>query len=346
MKKKLLLTLMMLIAATAALSAQDEMEQTAPPSFVSDFFNMVFDNYKYDPEYREVYLQWGNTISLINEDEDEATIYYRELGSSEWYEYEYTICPPYSGTYELEAYAQAEGKLPSEITVFSDYVETIRTEILYRVGVVDGINYHFIEDYSDEWQGMFTATEVSVCNNDDPCYYSETPCYSGDIVIPSVIEFRGESYAVTGIEMYAFWNCAALKSLDIPESITSVGQEAFDGCSGLEKVLCRAVVPPMVHYGSFCDASTLDKTILYVPAESLESYRAHEEWGKFTHIAPFIGAGPGDVDGDGSIGITDVTNMIDLILAGNAPAYCDVDGDGVASISDLTVLIDMILSGN
>ena len=92
---------------------------------------------------------------------------------------------------------------------------------------------------------------------------------------------------------------------------------------------------------------TLKWTILFVPNESLEAYRTHEEWGKFTHIVPFIGAGPGDVNGDGSISVGDATNLIDLLLSGGElPAWMDVNGDGHVSIKDITDLIDMLLGGN
>ena len=83
---------------------------------------------------------------------------------------------------------------------------------------------------------------------------------------------------------------------------------------------------------------------IFVPNESLEAYRAHREWGKFTHIVPFIGAGPGDIDGDGSIAISDVSGIIDMLLEGGAlPAYCDVNGDGLVSIADVSALIDILL---
>lgn len=55
----------------------------------------------------------------------------------------------------------------------------------------------------------------------------------------------------------------------------------------------------------------------------------------------------GDVDGDGKIGIADVTALIDLILVGGeAPAEADVDQNGEIGISDVTELIDKILTGN
>lgn len=58
----------------------------------------------------------------------------------------------------------------------------------------------------------------------------------------------------------------------------------------------------------------------------------------------------GDVDGDGMVGINDVTVLIDYLLSGDALAVylsaADVDGDGLVNIADITALIDYLLSGN
>ena len=55
----------------------------------------------------------------------------------------------------------------------------------------------------------------------------------------------------------------------------------------------------------------------------------------------------GDVNGDGSVNISDVTALIDLLLGGgtisNPAADCNLDGS--ANISDVTALIDYLLSG-
>lgn len=54
---------------------------------------------------------------------------------------------------------------------------------------------------------------------------------------------------------------------------------------------------------------------------------------------------PGDVNGDGIVGIADVTALIDLILNGEGdPSLHDVNGDGTVGIADVTALIDMILN--
>ena len=55
----------------------------------------------------------------------------------------------------------------------------------------------------------------------------------------------------------------------------------------------------------------------------------------------------GDVNGDGSVNISDVTALVDLLLAGGtAPAAADVNGDSSVNISDVTALVDMLLSNH
>lgn len=53
---------------------------------------------------------------------------------------------------------------------------------------------------------------------------------------------------------------------------------------------------------------------------------------------------PGDVDGDGEVGVADVATLIDMILCGDITELGDVDGDGVVSVADVALLIDMILT--
>ena len=79
-----------------------------------------------------------------------------------------------------------------------------------------------------------------------------------------------------------------------------------------------------------------------------------------TGLAEALGYGPatvtfeliedviGDVNNDGSLTISDVTTLIDLLLGGDAidNEAGDVNGDGEVNIADVTILIDMLLSAN
>ena len=105
-----------------------------------------------------------------------------------------------------------------------------------------------------------------------------------------------------------------LESITIPAPVTSIGDNGFRMCYALNKVVSLPVVPPSMTYYTFAESYG---ATLFVPNESVEDYRAHQQWGRFSRIVPFIGTGPGDVDGDGIVGINDVTVIIDMLLASN-----------------------------
>jgi len=60
--------------------------------------------------------------------------------------------------------------------------------------------------------------------------------YTGNVVIPSNVEYDAMTYTVTAIADSAFFGCSGLTAISIPASITTVGAYAFYGCSGVQKV--------------------------------------------------------------------------------------------------------------
>ena len=59
---------------------------------------------------------------------------------------------------------------------------------------------------------------------------------SGAVVIPSSVTNNGTPYSVTSIGESAFENCSGLTSVTIPNSVTSIGVWAFYECSGLTSI--------------------------------------------------------------------------------------------------------------
>ena len=90
---------------------------------------------------------------------------------------------------------------------------------------------------------------------------------------------------VTSIGDNAFNDINSLTSIVIPESVTSIGQYAFRFCNSLAEVVCKAKVAPQLKSDAFSN-DILSKATLYVPEESVESYKADGEWKQFSDIQP------------------------------------------------------------
>ena len=60
--------------------------------------------------------------------------------------------------------------------------------------------------------------------------------YSGNIVIPSEIEYDGIKCVVNSIGKQTFWNCTELTSITIPNSVKKIETSAFYGCSSLTSI--------------------------------------------------------------------------------------------------------------
>ena len=82
---------------------------------------------------------------------------------------------------------------------------------------IDGIYYDF----------NGTEAEVTYKLMESGTYISD---YSGDIVIPQSVTYKGKTYEVTSIASDAFYNCYKLTSVIIPNSVNSIGYGAFRYC--------------------------------------------------------------------------------------------------------------------
>jgi hypothetical protein len=69
--------------------------------------------------------------------------------------------------------------------------------------------------------------------------------------------------------------------VNIPNSVTSIGNYAFSGCNGLESITSLNSTPPTIGYNTFkqCYVATL-----YVPSGAKAAYSAADYWKNFANI--------------------------------------------------------------
>ena len=170
--------------------------------------------------------------------------------------------------------------------------------------VVIGDNVTSIGDWAFSNCGRLMSIEVSVDNATYQSIDGNLYTKDGTTFIQYTIGKKANSFtipnSVTSIGGWAFSNCRSLTSVVIPDSVTSIGNGAFSSCSSLtsvtlgtsvkvieknafewceaiETITCYSMRPPTVNNGAFEDLDY--STIVYVPADYLNTYKMHDFWG-------------------------------------------------------------------
>jgi uncharacterized protein (TIGR02145 family)/uncharacterized repeat protein (TIGR02543 family) len=126
---------------------------------------------------------------------------------------------------------------------------------------------------------------------------------------------------VTRIGSHAFDGCHIMASVTIPKSVTSIGKEAFGYCLGLKSIIIRNPNPPKfdgivrgvpennvmnitksewhsrrtpVKASDAFEKDVINEACLYVPANSVDAYRAAEGWKDFNCIRELASAPGGE----------------------------------------------------
>ncbi|MBQ4398394.1 MAG: leucine-rich repeat domain-containing protein, partial [Bacteroidales bacterium] len=132
---------------------------------------------------------------------------------------------------------------------------------------------------------------------------------------------------VTTIGAFAFDGCINLTSITIPNSVTYIDNLAFHYCIGLTSITVEATTPPTLGNDVF-QAVPVDIPV-YVPCGTKEAYQAAAGWNAFTNI----------------VDLCDVIVFADA----NVKAICvqnwDTNGDGELSYGEAAAVTTLIPDG-
>ena len=191
-------------------------------------------------------------------------------------------------------------------------------------------------------------------NYDSPLAYAGHLYLNGeevqDLVIPNGVSSIGHN---------AFQGCSTLTSVVIPNSVTSIGANAFSMCNNMTDVYCYAEqVPEAKPYREeyeyysvvIWDNLNCQNATLHVPEGSIEAYRNDYQWKKFENIVALTDDDPkpagivGDMNGDGEVNVGDIVTVCN-IMAGIStvdPQLADVNGDGEVNVGDIVTICNIM----
>ena len=86
---------------------------------------------------------------------------------------------------------------------------------------------------------------------------------------------------ITTIGGNAFGGCENLSSINLPASVTQIEKQAFLNCRSLASFTCKALNPPTC--GSYV-FELMPKNTLYVPEEAITLYQSTSPWNQFKNI--------------------------------------------------------------
>ncbi len=89
--------------------------------------------------------------------------------------------------------------------------------------------------------------------------------------------------SVASIGNIAFGRCSSLTEVTIGESVASIGNRAFLDCSAITKLVSLNTTPPTCGVWALKNINK-EKCTLYVPKNSLEAYKAADQWKDFKNM--------------------------------------------------------------
>lgn len=190
-----------------------------------------------------------------------------------------------NGQYDVADYASATVNVPDFKNLVDKSITSVTADML--AGVTSIGDYAFYN--CDSLTSVIIPSGVTSIGE-----HAFSSCGSlTSVEIPSTVASTGVnafylcssltsveiSSGVTSISSTSFYGCSSLENITIPSTVTSILDAAFMSCINLESVTVLATVPPTLGSDAFSGASSL---VIYVPAESVDTYKEASGWSDYS----------------------------------------------------------------
>ncbi len=186
--------------------------------------------------------------------------------------------------------------------------------------------------------------------------------FSGELKLPSSLQELGSgafAYCpriigtleipenITSIKEQAFLGCISIEKIVLPSKIDVIKSDAFENCFGMESIVCNAVNPPYVENGAF-DGVSKSNVVVEVPEASLAAYRTASGWSDFKKIVAhheLICSPDSVVALNASLQKKLVINAESDWEVEKCPSWCHLDKTSGSKKTEVTLTIDALAKG-
>lgn len=139
--------------------------------------------------------------------------------------------------------------------------------------IIDGVEETPINTWRFETAGEHIV-QYTFDNNEIPYAFMHDIGYATKIEIGNDIATIPDENA----DGKPFGDMVDLSSVTISNSITYIGNRAFDGCFSLERITVEATTPPTLGNNAFASTNNCP---IYVPASAVDTYKASTGWSNY-----------------------------------------------------------------
>ena len=175
----------------------------------------------------------------------------------------------------------------------------------------------------------------------------QSPWYTFKESVTKIIVNEG----VTALGAYAFYSSINCTEISLPSTLTDIKNYALANCSTVTKITCKASTPPTLPAAAYdktyrCFQNVPTNCSIYVPKQSVNTYKATAGWSTFTNYQELEEGTEGGGDSPVPATPTITVSKSSLNMGKFIPGYTTTSKTFTVTGRDLTDDIMLAVSGS